>query len=208
MRPRTEHDIRWPRRTSALLCAIPCILLACGGCGLLAFPTDIAGLVEDSNEPRIVADVTAVSPETGLPTQLSGAVSGEYAGRYDEEILEVFMDGNGVPIAALSRSVLTLDAPDAGTLISINLIVVLEFIFATDDAGAPLLDDQGAPIAIGLISASTGEIITGTGAFEGATGQLHSDSTIMFMGGDLGLGTLDSTLTLTLDQSVTVGGSQ
>lgn len=207
MRPRTEYDIRRPRRTSALLCAVPCILLACGGCGLLAFPTDIAGLVEDSNEPRIVADVTAVSPETGLPTQLSGAVSGEYAGRYDEEILEVYFDGSGVPIAALSRSVLTLDTPDTGTLISINLIVVLDFVFATDDAGAPILDDLGAPIAIGLISASTGEIISGTGAFEGATGELHSNSTIMLVGGELGLGTLDSTLTLTLDQNTLVGGN-
>ncbi|MCH7870333.1 MAG: hypothetical protein IID33_01405, partial [Planctomycetes bacterium] len=201
MRPRTEHDIRWPRRTSALLCAIPCILLACGGCGLLAFPTDIAGIVQDANEPQIVADVSAVSPDTGLPTQLSGAVSGEYAGRYDEEILEVYFDGSGVPIAALSRSVLTLDTPDTGTLISINLIVVLDFVFATDDQGTPILDDLGAPIAIGLISASTGEIISGTGAFEGATGELHSNSTIMLVGGELGLGTLDSTLTLTLDQN-------
>ncbi len=208
MQPRREYDVHRPKRTSALLCALPGILLACSGCGLLAGLTDVAGLVDDASDPRIVADVTAVSAETGLPTQLSGAVSGEYAGQYDEEILEVYLDANGVPIAALSRSILTLDTPDTGTLTSVNLIVVVDFVFATDDAGAPLLDDQGAPIAIGLISASTGEIITGTGAFEGATGQLHSDSTIMFTGGDLGLGTLDSTLTLTLDQSVTVGGSQ
>jgi len=192
-----------PNRLALLLGAIQLPLLAAGGCGILPFPTDLASLIEGSLEATpsgIVASVTATAPETGMPTTLSGSVSGQYEGTYQEEILEVFfVDGAGAPIAALSRSQFTLGSPGEGTLVSLNLIVVVDTIILTDEAGAPVLDEQGAPLVTGLQTSATGEIIYGTGAFEGATGELHTESVLTFLGGDFGMGAVESDLLVTLD---------
>jgi hypothetical protein len=69
-----------------------------------------------------------------------------------------------------------------------------------------LLDEQGAPIIIGLETAATGHIIAGTGAYEGVTGELHADSTLMFVGGAANLGTVESDVTLILIDDQTAGG--
>lgn len=189
---------------------MPLGLLVCAGCGALPLPTDLAGLtslVDGSTEETsslIDADVTAVSTVTGLATSLAGTVSGQYSGSYAEEILEVYFDATGMPIAALSRSQFTLDAPDSGTLTTFNLVVINELIFLTADDGTPMLDESGMPIATGLLSASTGQIIAGTGAFEGVTGVLHSDSVVAFTGGSSGLGSVVADLVVTLD---TVAGN-
>jgi hypothetical protein len=177
-------------------------LLAATGCGILPFPMDTSGVVQGSlgaADSRIVASVTATSPETGLPTSLSGTVSGQYEGTYQEEILDVFFDSTGAPIAALSRSQFTLDTPDGGTLVSLNLVVVADLIPLTDATGSAVLDEQGAPTITGLQSAATGEIIHGTGAFAGATGELHTDTVLYFTGGDFELGSVESELVITLD---------
>lgn len=209
MRTRAKSMIRRrvPRGLAAAV--LPIILLTCGGCGLLLLPTDIAGFVsgaEPADGTQIAADVTVANADTGLPTQLAGSVTGEYEAAYAEEMLEVYFDDNGVPIAALSRSVLTFSGTEAGSIISLNLIVVLDFVFATDASGAPMLDEQGAPIVIGLETAAAGQIIAGTGAYEGVTGELHADSTLMFVGGAANLGTVESDVTLILNDDQTAGG--
>ena len=208
MRRRTDRGQSRMTRSSRTAGALPLILLACGGCGLLPFPTNIAGLVQGAADPqgtRILASVTTTNPDTGLPVHLSGTITGESTGTYEEEILEVYFDADGVPLAALSRSIATFSSPEIGTITTLNLIIVVDFIFAIDDLGAPMLDDQGAPIVIGLVTASAGEIITGTGAFEGMTGQLHSDSVLMLIGGDFDLGIVDSELVLTLEAPQAAG---
>ena len=202
MRRRTNRAESRTTRSSRMAGALPLILMACGGCGLLPFPTNIAGLVQgagDAEGTRVLASVTAVNPDTGLPTQLSGTITGESTGTYQEEILEVYFDSDGAPLAALSRSIATFSFPESGTITTLNLIIVVDFIFATDELGNPMLDEQGTPIVIGLETASAGEVITGTGAFGGMTGQLHSDSVLMLMGGDFDLGIVDSELVLTLE---------
>ncbi len=193
-------------RLALLLGAMQFSLLASGGCSILPFPTDLLSVVQGSLDPtgsRIAASVTAAAPETGLPTTLSGSVSGKYEGTYDEEILEIFFDGEGCPIAALSRSEFTIDAPNEGTLISLNLIVVVDTILLTDEAGNPVLDEQGAPIVSGLQTSAAGQIIHGTGAFEGATGELHTESVLTFLGGDFGMGGVESDLLVTLNTGTT-----
>lgn len=205
MATRTERFWRGPSPAVSLRIGMPLVLLVYAGCGALPFPTDLSdltSLVEGSTEAiesRIDADVTAVSTVTGLATSLAGTVSGQYSGSYTEEILEVYFDATGVPIAALSRSQFTLDAPDSGTLTTFNLVVINELIFLTGDDGTPMLDESGMPIATGLLSASTGQIIAGSGAFEGATGVLHSDSVVSFTGGSSGLGSVVADLVVTLD---------
>ena len=153
MRRRTNDADSRTTRSSRIAGALSLILLACGGCGILSFPTNIAGLVQgagDAEGTRILASVTTTNPDTGLPVQLSGTITGESTGTYEEEILEVYFDADGVPLAALSRSIATFSAPEAGTITTLNLIVVVDFIFAMDDLGVPMLDDQGAPIVVGL----------------------------------------------------------
>jgi hypothetical protein len=184
-----------------LASGVQILLLVSSGCGVLPFLTDPASLIEGSLEPtgsRIVASVTATAPDTGLPTSLAGSVSGEYEGTYQEEILEIFFDSAGMPIAGLSRSEFTVDAPDEGTLVSLNLIVVVDPVILTDDTGAPVLDEQGAPVVSGLQTSATGEIIHGTGAFEGVTGELHTESVLLFLSGDFGMGSVESDLVVTL----------
>ncbi len=181
---------------------LPLALLACSGCGFLPFQSGTLGLVEGllaTTESSIDASVTAVSPDTGLPTTLSGTLSGQFQGTYQEQMLEVFFDATGVPVAAISRSEFTVDAPASGTLYSLNFVVVVDLILLTDDSGAPIVDAQGLPTVIGLHSAATGEIIHGTGDFAGVTGQLHTDSTLYLTGGDAGLGSLESDFVVELD---------
>ncbi|MFQ5805733.1 MAG: hypothetical protein ACE5I3_04700 [Phycisphaerae bacterium] len=178
------------------------VLLVSSGCGILPLPSDVASLIEGSleaTESSIVASVTATEAGTGLPTTLSGTVSGQYEGTYEEEILEVFFDSTGAPIAAISRSQFIVDSPAQGTLISLNLIVVVDIIVLTDESGAPVLDEQGAPVVSGLQTSATGEIIHGTGIFEDATGDLHAESVLSFLGGDFEMGSLESDLVITLD---------
>jgi len=199
---RTRRFLGGSRRLALLLGGIQLLLLASSGCGTLPWPADVLSLIEGSleaTESRIMASVTATAPETGLPITLSGVVSGRYEGTYEEEILEVFFDSNGAPIAAFSRSQFTVDSVDQGTLISLNFIVVVDAIVLTDGAGAPVLDEQGAPIVSGLQTSATGEIIHATGDFEGATGELHTESVLTFLGGDFGMGSVDSELLVTLD---------
>lgn len=182
------------------------LLLSLSGCGALPSPTDLGSLVEgllESKDSRIVASVTAKSEDTGLPTVLSGTVCGQFGGTYDEEILAVFFDGQGKPNAALSRSQLTFDAPNEGTLISLNLVVVVDMIFATDENGAPVLDQGGTPVVSGLRSSATGQIIYGSGIFEGATGEIHADSVLSLVGGDFGMGFVESDLSVDLNMGVT-----
>jgi hypothetical protein len=191
-----------PWRLVLLFSALPFGWLALGGCGTPLLPWDGAfGTVEGQalTSSRIVASVTERSPETGLPTTLSGTVSGRYAGTYHEEILEVYSDSTGAPIAALSKSDFTLDL---GTFTSLNLIVVVEPIVSTDASGSPVLTEQGTPVVIGLRTSSTGEIIHATGSFAGATGELHTESTLLLSGGDSGLGAVDAELTVSLDTDV------
>jgi hypothetical protein len=182
------------------LIGIALALVSFGGCGFV--PLSASDLVEGLvalTESRIVASVTATDPETGLPTTLAGAVSGQFSGTYEEEILEVFFDSEGTPIAALSRSEFTADSSLGGTLISLNLIVVVDLIVATDETGAPLLDPQGVPLVSGLQTAATGEIIHGSGAFEGITGGLHTNSVLELTGGEFGLGSLDAEFAVALE---------
>ncbi|HUU98819.1 MAG TPA: hypothetical protein VM487_24060 [Phycisphaerae bacterium] len=192
-------------RRARLLGGVLVALWACGGCGLLWTPTELSGLVEGAPGPTdtlLAADVTAASPETGLPTTLSGVVSGQFEGQYQEEILEVFFDDGGAPIAAISRSEFSLDSPASGTLVSLNLIVVVDFIIVTDDGGTPVLDEQGSPIVCGLQTSATGEIIHGTGSFVGVTGKLHTESVLSFSSGSCGMGAVEADLVITLDGDV------
>ena len=176
------------------------LLWACGGCGVLGDLTNgglFGGLLEPTSS-EIAASVTAVA-ETGLPTKLSGDVSGQYQGTYQEEILEVYFDPDGSPIAALSRAEFTFESPAAGTMVSLNMIVIGDPILATDANGEPLLGELGQPIVAGLQTAATGMIVNGTGGFAGRTGELHTDSALLFTGGDSGLGSVDAELVITLD---------
>lgn len=202
MARKAERFLGGPRRTAAFLVVMHLALLGSSGCGFISFPFDIASLVEGAlaeTESTIVASVTATDPNTGLPTTLSGTVSGQFEGTYDEEILEVFFDSEGTPLAALSRAEFTADSPNDGTLFSLNLIVVSDLVVLTDETGAPVLDELGAPIVSGLQTAALGEIIYGTGVFEGVTGQLRTDSVLNLTGGDFGLGSLESDFVVTLD---------
>ncbi len=194
-----------PWRLVLLFSGVQLGLLVSGGCGAPLFPWDSAGGVVDAQNltgtsSRIVASVTERSPQTGLPTTLSGTVSGRYAGAYHEEILEVYFDSTGAPIAALSESQFTLDS---GTFASLNLILVVDPIVSTDGTGSPVLNEQGAPIVVGLQTSSTGQIIHGTGSFAGATGELHTESTLLLSGGDSGMGSVDAELTVSLDTDLT-----
>lgn len=192
-------------RRARLLGGVLVALWACGGCGLLWTPTELLSLVEGapgSTDTLLAADVTAAAPETGLPTTLSGVVSGQFEGQYQEEILEVFFDDAGAPLAAISRSEFSLDSPAAGTLVSLNLIVVVDFIFVTDDGGTLVLDEQGAPIVCGLQTSATGEIIHGTDGFADVTGKLHTESALSFSGGGYGMGAVEADLVITLDGDV------
>lgn len=190
-----------------LLGAIPFALLTSAGCGVFTLPLSLNGLdglVGGSTVTEaslIAASVTATSAETGLPTTLSGVVSGLYEGTYQEEILEVFFDASGAPIAALSRSVFTLTEPREGTLTTLNLIIVSANILLTDATGAPVLDANGLPTVIGLQTSSAGDIIHGTGMYDGATGQIHSDTTLLLTGGDAAMGSVESDLTVNLELS-------
>ncbi|HEY3245318.1 MAG TPA: hypothetical protein VGM03_18405 [Phycisphaerae bacterium] len=182
--------------------ALPLLLLA-GGCGILP-GTVIPGRrrpvapSDQTRQARIAGEVTRIDPVTSLPRELSGTVSGSFSGDYQEEILDVYFDQTGTPIAGLSRSQFTFVGTQAGTLTTLNLISVTEMIVVMDEAGEPILDAQGNPMVTGLRSAATGEIIHGDGAFSGAKGTLHSDSVIMFASGASGLGTLDTQLDVQL----------
>jgi hypothetical protein len=177
-----------------------------GGCGLL--PTVLPGARRGDPAPaidstaRLVGDVTAVDPQTGLPKNVSGILSGSYTGTYEEEILDVYFNDAGAPIAALSRSRLTLDTPQAGTVTSLNLIVVTEMLVMTDEQGSPVLGPDGNPVVMGLRSAATGEIIHGDGDYLGAQGTVHADSMLLFATGQAGLGSLDAELEVQIDPSI------
>lgn len=188
------HTSRRTRKLSyaAWPFVIPVFLAGC----ILPIPFPILnGSSDDCDQviAVIAADVTGVSTETMLPTTLSGTLTGDLEGTYDETILEIFFDGQGVPIAGTSRSVLTLTAPQAGMLVSFNLITVDELIFLTDENGEPVIMDD-APVVIGLRSQATGLIVRGTGGFEDATGELKTDSTLQFTGGSMNLGSLATDL--------------
>ena len=203
MAPRIARYLAESKPTSRLLAALSLVLLTSSGCGLLPYLLDgtslVGGETELNDGTSITADVTAVSQTTAMPTTLSGTLSGEYTGTYEEEILEVFFDSNGAPIAGLSRSQFTIEGDDAGTLTTLNLIVVSALIPQTDAQGTPVLDAQGDPVVIGLESAASGEIVYGTGAFAGATGKVHTDSDLFFTGGSADLGSLDADLTIVLE---------
>lgn len=149
-------------------------------------------------QTTITADVATASSTTGLPETLSGNITGQFQGTYDEVILEVYFDATGAPVASLSRSVFTLTAPTAGTLTTLNLIVVTDVIVSMDSKGAPVLDSTGNPTPIGLMTSSTGEIIGATGAYLNMNGQIHTDSVLSFGTGALGLGSVSADLSLTL----------
>ncbi|MCP4246349.1 MAG: hypothetical protein GY778_04800 [bacterium] len=176
-------------------------VIALSGCGTTNVPNSSgksdqndaleSGDSEVAEETNIAGDVATAEVETGLPSSLSGTLSGGFQGAYDEDILEIFFDADGLPLAAVSRSVFTLDGPLLGSLTSVNQIVILEVILTDDEAGQP--------VPIGLRTAATGEIIYGTGEFEAVTGQVHSDSTVTFGGGEFGLGTLDASLEFSLE---------
>lgn len=181
-----------------LLCA-----MMVGGCGSLSFlPTGVGPGSDNATatamETTIAGDVT-LTADTGLPRTLAGTASEQLEGTYNEDILQVFFDEQGAPIAAVSRSLFTVESPDPGTITSVNLIIIVDTMLSIDAAGEMLLDEQGNPIPVGLITAATGDIIHGTGAFDGATGQLHADSTVLFGGGAFGLGSLDSDVVLSID---------
>jgi hypothetical protein len=176
--------------SAILLSVVP--LYGCGALTALQNTPDDGEASVVLKETVITGEVASVEPDTGLPETLSGTVTGDYEGGYQETILELFFDCDGVPIAAVSRSQFTIDTPEPGTITSLNLILVVEPIVSSDQAS------QAVPV--GLATAATGEIIHGTGAFEDTVGQLHSDSTVLFGGGEFGLGTLESALTITLNQ--------
>jgi len=203
MLPRSSYPPSVSRHLGRLAAAA-LLLWACAGCGSLCDLTDgsLFGDLFGPASSTIAASVTATA-ETGLPTTLSGDVSGQFQGTYREDILEVYFDATGAPIAALSRSEFTFDSPTAGTLVGLNQVVVLEPIVATDESGAPLLNEQGQPIVAGLRTSATGTIISGTGGFAGRTGELHTESALLFTGGDFGLGSVDSDLVITLDAAAT-----
>ena len=195
------HSGGW-RRLAASSATLALFLLSSGGCPLL--PTGVFGAVADAggdSGSTVLASVTATDETTGMPTALSGTVSGQIVGEYDEELLEIFFDADGVPIAAISRSEITVTSPAPGTLITINLIIVHDLILLTDDDGAPVLDSEGAPTVIGLVSAANGEMIHATGVFAGFSGDLHADSELFFTGGDFDLGYVDSDIVVTLGSS-------
>ncbi|RME40975.1 MAG: hypothetical protein D6788_02220 [Planctomycetota bacterium] len=164
-----------------------------GGCGtgfpwLVGRGSETAG---GTKEARIMASVTSLDPDTGLPETLSGTLAGDFEGTYEETILEVFLGEDGTPLAAVSRTELTIESPATGTLTSLNLIIVVEPIVSTDES-------SGQNVPIGLMTAATGEVIHGRDAFEGTVGQLYSDSSLLFQGGDAGMGMLESDLLITL----------
>ncbi len=164
-----------------------------GGCGT-GFPWLVGGGSETAGgtkEARIMASVTSLDPDTGLPETLSGTLAGDFEGTYEETILEVFLGEDGTPLAAVSRTELTIESPATGTLTSLNLIIVVEPIVSTDES-------SGQNVPIGLMTAATGEVIHGKDAFEGTVGQLYSDSSLLFQGGDAGMGMLESDLLITL----------
>lgn len=190
-------------RASALAWGLSLSTLLLHGCGTstsplleLLFGSSIAVEMDTT----INGDVASVAPDTGLPLTLSGTLSQQFEGFYDENILEVYFDENGAPIAAVSRSLFTIESPEEGTITSVNLIVIVDTLLSTNGDGEPVLDDDGNTIPIGLATASTGDIISGTGAYEGARGTLRSDSTILFGGGDFGFGTLEAGVALTLER--------
>ncbi len=190
------------KRTLTIALGLPlCTLLY--GCGNSTSPLLdllLGGRNVAEMATSIEGDVASVVPETGLPLTLSGTLSQQFEGTYDENILEVYFDENGVPIAAVSRSLFTIDSPQKGTIMSVNLIVVEETLLLTNGDGELVFDDDGNVIPMGLATASTGDIISGTGAYEGATGTLHSDSTVFFGGGEFGFGTLEAGVAITLDR--------
>jgi len=181
--------------TFSLIAAAVFSAASCG-CDMLDLPLDLFRTKSAAEPSLITAHVTAVNSQTGLPTKLTGQIEGEYAGTYEETILEVYFDDQGAPLAAFSESRLTLTAPEEGVIVSFNLILVEELIFMTDDSGAVMVDAQGMPVVTGLRSSSNGEIILGAGGFEGMVGSLHSDSTLTFGTGASGLGALESDLSI------------
>jgi|GEM_PF-3292735 len=186
-------------RVTKLLLPVGCgAALILAGCGNLAnnLPTGMTGsstvdtTADTKSATTLSADVTALDTETGLPLTLSGTLSGGYVGTYDESILEVLYDNNAVPMVAISRSVFTLEEPDVGTLTSVNTILIVDTLVADDGSGTM--------VPIGLATGASGEIVHGTGAFEGATGKLHTDSTLSFATGEFGLGSATTAITIEL----------
>lgn len=187
-------------RTVLLTGGVQALVLGCVGCTELPLPLAgsdlfsglVSGLVQTA-PTTVTADVTAVDEQTGLPTSLVGTISGAYTGTYREQILEVYFDAAGVPLAALSCSTLTIDAPQSGSITTFNLVAVTDMITMTGPDGAPMTNESGEPIVVGLRSSATGEIVHAEGAYAGASGQLHADSVLYFASGGSGLGWLEST---------------
>lgn len=183
--------LRWP----SITCAAFLCLLVIAGCGALSPLVPLNPDGDDSStlaESTIAADVTTAAPDTGLPRTLSGTLTGDLEGTYDEEILEVFFGDDGAPIAAVSRSAFTIEVPQEGTITTLNLVTVVETIIVDDGTGAP--------VPVGLRTAASGDVVHSTGAYEGVAGQLRTDSSLMFAGGEAELGTLDSAVVITLSQ--------
>lgn len=181
-------------RKLQILAVLAGVVLPIGACGLLPPPLGSAPV-----GAHLSASVSETSQETGLAKKLTGRLSGALSGSYAEEIVDVFFDDDGMPIAALSRSVFTADAPTDGMVISLNLVVVIGPVLATDENGESMLDADGKPIAVGLESAASGQIIHASGVFEGLKGQIRAQSVVEFAGGEFGLGTVESDLMLELD---------
>ena len=178
-----------------LACLVFLMPLACGWRQPPAASPEPADPVTTS-DLVIDASVTEVDPDTGLPRMLSGTVSGDLTGSYDETILEVYFDGQGNPVSSYSVSLFTFTGPDEGTLTSTNFTVIQAPIPLLDENGDPVLDEEGNPILIGLQTAASGTLVGGTDAFEAVFGSLQTQSDLLFTGGDQDLGQADVSLTL------------
>jgi hypothetical protein len=187
-----------------LAVGVPSLLLASIGCNVFSDPPEspcTPPCAPTPTEVHIDASVTATDPDTGLPVTLSGRFTGELEGDYEETILDLYFDATGAPIAALSRSIFTVQSPEPATLISLNSIVVLDNVFLEDPTGTVIVDADGLPVVVGFTTSATGEIISCNGCFEGTTGHLYTESTLMFTGGDLGLGASSTDLIMTFESA-------
>jgi hypothetical protein len=171
---------------------------ACLSCFLL---TSCIVQIPDESTSNLVsllleASVTEVDPFTGLPTALSGTISGDFTGTYSERILEVFLDGAGNLIGGSSLSLFQFTSPNVASISSYNFAAVTAPILLLDANGDTVLDANGLPIPIGVETAATGALFDGAGALEGAFGDLQTDSELLFTGGDMGLGRVTSSISM------------
>ena len=168
-------------------------LLALTSCDRFFGPVD--------QQPEVVsltiqASVTEVDPATLLPRTLSGTITGDFTGTYSETLFEAFFDPDGNVIGASTLSLFTFDAPNEGTIASYNFAENVAPILLLDENQQPVLDQDGNPVVIGLMTAATGSLFNGTGTFEGVFGDLQTDTELFFTGGDLELGRINSSVSM------------